>query len=143
MKNFNVFQYFKKFKEKVKFELKYLIWRIVPITGFSIAVYHIYNYKLYKFNDYVLSLSEEKQIAKKLYPLIKFRYVDRTYDENTNEYKLISRLYKIIVDTFKFNLKTEVFVIKSDLLSLFMLPTGSMFISDVNQSHLEFYLFRE
>ena len=91
----------------------------------------------------MLSLSEEKQIAKKLYPLIKFRYVDRTYDENTNEYKLISRLYKIIVDTFKFNLKTEVFVIKSDLLSLFMLPTGSMFISDVNQSHLEFYLFRE
>jgi hypothetical protein len=141
MKNFNVFKIFKNLKEKAKFEIKYLILRIVPITAFSITIYHIYTYKLYKFGDYVLSLSEEKQVAKKIYPLIKFKYVDRLYEENSNEYKFISRLYKTIVDNLKINLKSEVFLFKSDLLTLNLLPTGSMFMSDVFFLILEFYIF--
>jgi hypothetical protein len=132
MAKFNYFKYFRKIKESLANEFKYLLfWKVLPVASLGCGLYYILKYKLYQFNTFVFTQSEEKTIAKKLYPLFKYRYIDKAYGEDSKEFKAIQSLYKLLIDFMKLNLKQEAFVFKSDLLSLFILPTGNLFISDV------------
>jgi hypothetical protein len=63
--------------------------------------------------------------------LIKYKYFERTYENDTKEYELLSKLYMLLVKDLKLNLKSETILIQSDLMFNFILSTGTMFISDV------------
>lgn len=133
MKNFNLLNYFKVIKAKVKNEIKFTLFtKIIPIGFVFYAAYNIYKYKLYSFKEFCFELSEEKQISKKIYPLLKYKYIENFYDEQNNDVILIKSIYENLIALFKLNLKPEIFLVKSDLQFFFTLPSGTLFISDVN-----------
>ncbi len=132
-KKINFISIFKGFKEKITLDTKfYLFTGVIPLVGISFLFYNIYKYNLYSFwKKEIYSIQEEKQIAKKLFPVLKYKNIEKFYDERSKEYKLIQEVYKNIVNHLKINLKVEVYVIKSDLVFFNILPNGSLFISDV------------
>lgn len=132
MKKINVLNIFKSTKEKLKFELKYTFFsKFLPFIGVIGLTYYIYKYKLYQFKEYVFTLSEEKLISKKIYPLIRYKYIEKLYDEDMKEYIIVSKLYEGIIKHLKMNIKSEVSLVKSDLIFLYILPTGNLIVSDV------------
>jgi len=138
MKNFNPINIFNKTKEKLKGQIKLTFFtKIIPIGVFTYFVYNIYKYKLYSFKDCCFELSQEKQIAKKLYPILKYKFIENYYDEDHPEVLFIKSVYEILIKLFKLNLKSEVFLIKSDLQFIYILPTGTLFITDVNIKKLK------
>jgi hypothetical protein len=143
-KKINYLSLFKTFKEKITHETKfYLFTRIIPVVGVSYLVYNIYKYNFFSllWKEHIYSIAEEKQIAKKIFPLLKYKNIENLYDEKSQEYKTIYDTYKRIVSHMKINLKVEVYVIKSDLIYLNLLPNGPLFISDVRKKiNVNFYL---
>jgi hypothetical protein len=128
----NIITHFRKFKDNIFSNTKfYILTMVVPISGLVFSFHKIYKYKLYNFTrDSVFSSYEEKQIAKKLYPIIKYKNIEKTYESDTQEVELLSKLYANYISYLKLNLKSEIVLIKSDLIFLYILSTGSAFISD-------------
>jgi hypothetical protein len=133
MKKFNPFNMFHKIKDKFKSEIKFTLFsKIIPIGVFTYSLYYIFKYKLYSFKECCYELSEEKQIGKKLYPILKYKFIENYYDDENNfDVSQIKLIYETLIKIFRLNLKAEVFIIKSDLQFFYILPTGSLFISDV------------
>jgi hypothetical protein len=118
-------------KQKVLSELRYhFLTKIIPTVAVSYCVYIIFKYKLYNFSKFPFSIQEEKLIGKKLYPILKFKNIDKMYELDDIEYNNLKTIYTNILKNLKLNLKNEVFLIKSDLCFLYILPTGSLFMSD-------------
>lgn len=137
-KRINPISIFKSYKNKIFHETKfYVLTGIIPVFGFCYMFYNIYTYKLYNiWKENIFTINEEKQIAKKIYPVLKYKNIEKIYNENSDEHQYILSIYKKIITYLKFNMKSEVFLIKSDLLFLNILSTGSLFISDVNKFNL-------
>jgi hypothetical protein len=132
MKNFNPLNFLSKIKDRFKSEIKFTLFtKIVPLGIIIYISYNIYKYKLYSFKDCCFELAEEKQIGKKLYPILKYKFIENYYEEDNPEVTFIKSIYETLVKIFKLNLKAEVFLIKSDLQFFYILPTGSLFITDV------------
>jgi hypothetical protein len=132
MNKFNPIKFLKIFKEKIKIQVKFNLYSKIILIGFSsFCLLTILKYKLYSFSDFCFDLPEEKQIAKKLYPLIKYKYIESYYDEENEDVILLDLLYQNLIKIFKLNFKPEIFLIKSDLCFIYTLSTGSFFISDV------------
>jgi len=83
----------------------------------------------------------EKNIGKKIYPLIKYKFVDRTYKTNSFELESISKIYGILLKQMKLNFKNEVIIVQSDLPFNYILPSGTMFMSDVINLNLRRVFF--
>lgn len=121
-------------KEKISHNSKFLLLTgILPIAGLLYFTHAIYKYKLYKFysRENIFSNFEEKQIGKKIYPILKYRNIEKLYEANNTENQILTRLYEIYIKQLKLNLKAEIFLIKSDIVFFYVLPTGSSFVSDV------------
>jgi hypothetical protein len=132
MNKFNPIKFLKIFKENIKIEIKFNLFSKIIIFGFSsFCFFNIMKYKLYSFSDFCFDLPEEKQIAKKIYPLIKYKFIESYYDEENQDVILLNLLYQNLIKILKLNLKPEIFLIKSDLCFIHTLSTGSFFISDV------------
>jgi hypothetical protein len=137
MKKFNFFNIFKNVKERVKKEAKFILFtKILPVVLVSYGLYNIKKYQLYKIfspntRETTFTKAEEKQIAKKLWMILKYKNIEKIYEEDTLEHKLIHNIYTFLINNLKLNFKQEVFVIGTDLTFLTILPTGSLFISDV------------
>jgi hypothetical protein len=132
-KKINVISIFRNFKDSFSNNLKYVFFtRILPFTLTSYFLYEIYTYKLYSllFKDKIFTVQEEKQIAKKLFPILKYKNIEKLYSTESVESKRISYIYTSLINYLKMNLKSETFVIKSDLIYLHILHNGSLFISD-------------
>ena len=130
----NVLSQLKILKEKFTHNTKFmLLTGILPIAGLIYFTHTIYKYKIYKFylGQNIFSNFEEKQIGKKLYPILKYKNIENFYEKNSSENETISRLYEIYVKQLKLNVKPEIFLIKSDVIFFYVLPTGSAFLSDV------------
>lgn len=134
-KKFNISNLFKIYKENVTFNLKfYFLTKLVPFAGISYVLYNCYTYNFFSFwKTHVFSVQEEKQISKKIFPLLKYKNIENIYDDKSSEHKVINDIYKSIIKHMKINLKHEIFLIKSDLNFLYLLSNGSLFISDVKQ----------
>lgn len=131
MKKINVLGILKKSKDNILQEFKYHFFtKFVPAFLLSYGLYNVYKYKLYKFHKFIFTISEEKLISKKIYPILKFKNIENLYDEESREHEIVSMFYKILIKYLQLNLKDETFVIKSDLMFLNILSTGSLFISD-------------
>jgi hypothetical protein len=136
-KKINYLSHFKNLKEKITNEAKfYLFTRIIPVVGVSYIFYNIYKYNIFTllWKPHIYSIAEEKQISKKIFPLLKYRNIENLYDDNSPEYITIFETYKRIVSHMKINLKVEVYVIKSDLVYFNIIPNGPLFISDVRKN---------
>ena len=58
-------------------------------------------------------------------------YIDKTFSCDSFEHQTISKLYSILLKDLKINLKNEVIIIQSDLPINYILPSGTLFMSDV------------
>jgi hypothetical protein len=132
-KKFNVINVFRLYKENATLNVKfYFLTKLIPVAGISYVLYNCYTYNFFNFwKTNIFSVQEEKQIAKKIYPILKYKNIENIYDDKTEEYKIINDVYKSIIKHLKINLKNEIFLIKSDLNFLYLLSNGSLFISDV------------
>lgn len=132
MKNYHPLNLLNLFKDKIKYEFKLGIFtKFIPVGIFSFALYNIYKYRLYRFGDCCFESLEEKQISKKLYPLLKYKYIQNYYDEDHEDVKLLKRIYETLIKIFKLNLKAEIYLTKTDLQFFYLLPTGTIYLSDV------------
>lgn len=137
MNKTNFWSNFKSIKDKYTNEFSFnLITKVLPISLISFVSYYVYRYELYNMfrkekRIFTFTKAEEKQIAKKLGMLLKYKNIEKLYEEKDKEVVLTSRIYSLILSTLKLNYKKEVYVIKSDLIFLNVLSTGSLFVSDV------------
>jgi len=138
-KKFNIRTFFFQTKEAIITNIKLNLLTIyLPVFTTAYISHYIYKYKLYNFSKEVFSKNEgknnsniERQIGKKLYPLLKFKYIEDLYPTDSIEQTIIKSIYNKLITKSNTNLKDQVNIIKSDLLILTILPTGSLFISDV------------
>lgn len=100
---------------------------ILSIAGFYFSYQYIVNIDN---KDRVFSNSEEKTIAKKLAPVLKYKLIEKTYSKSSIEYQIIFNLYSSIIKELNLHLVPEVFVFESDNCFLHVLANGSLFISD-------------
>lgn len=125
-------------------------YKIIPLTflgyGLFIAIKYkdliLKNPKKLITDKFSFDYKQESNISKKLYPLIKYKNINKLYSEYSHEYILIKALYSFIINFYileKFSnglykktikLKDEVFLIKSDKYLFNILPNGVMLISD-------------
>ena len=130
----NVLSQFKILKEKFTHNSKLILFTaIFPLVGLVYFTHNVYKFKLYKYftGENVFNNFEEKQIGKKIYPVIKYKNIENLYEKNFTENEIIASLYDILIKRLKLNLKPEIFLIKSDVIFFYVLPTGSSFVSDV------------
>jgi hypothetical protein len=121
------------FKREIIKEKTYFLTRVLPIglgiyLGYYVYVNNVYNY----FREF--PLSSEKKIGKIISPLIKYKNIEMLYKENHPLYKRIKKLLNKISNIKELdlgNLSSNIFLIKSDLLFLHVLPNGDIYTSDV------------
>ena len=115
----NVFSQLKILKEKISHNSKFIVFTaIFPLIGLVYFTHTIYKFKLFKYftGENVFNNFEEKQIGKKIYPIMKYKNIEKIYENNFNENQIITRVYDILMKKLKLNLKPEIFLIKSDVI---------------------------
>lgn len=119
-------------KESEKFLFKFL-----PIAGLSYFVYFVYSRGYFQYfhefsvNEGNFYLFSEKNIARIIAPLIKYRHIESLYPNFHRKTQSVLEIYQNLIKAIDLNLSPEVSVVRSDLLFLNILPNGHLIISDV------------
>ena len=83
------------------------------------------------FNFKRASEKELREIGRKVSTLVKYSHHSKTIDQERIEHELVENVYKHILNSLHVKaLKQDITIYSADEKNIFMLPNGSLFISD-------------
>lgn len=118
-------------KSRVTDSSKYIVVTLLPVGIIGSAGFYFYRYgSLFSRLELMLNADEERMIAKRLFPIFKYRLIDMLYDSNSRESIILAKVYDFVNKHMKAKLKAEVYLYESDKFNLAVLPNGPLFMSD-------------